>query len=170
MSDYIQIGYTKKTHGVKGALRLLIYDAYEDDALNNDCFFLEINNRYVPYFVQSVDKDKWLVQFEDVASKEVATALTSKGIFLQASDVVEKESNNDSDLEAAFLKGYELHDINLGRVGEIVDILEFPQQEMALLVIDEKEIFIPINEHLIHQILEEEQKIIFDLPEGILDL
>lgn len=174
MEDYIQIGYTKKTQGFKGVLRMVIEAPYEEDAINAGAFFLEINGRYLPYFIDEMEIDKnSFVKFEEVDSKEAAVALTSKGIYLRKSDIKEIKTiaeTPNGNLQYGYLKGYQLHDISLGVIGGILDVLEFPHQEMASVLYQEKEILIPINEQLIDSIDKDAKKVIFDLPEGILDL
>lgn len=174
MDNYIQIGYTKKTQGYKGVLRMVIENAYADDAINAGALFLEIDGRYLPYFVDEIEINKnSTVKFEEVDSKESAVKLTSKGIYLRQSDIKEIKSlevKPNEDLQYSFLKGYQLHDVSLGLIGEIVDILEFPHQEMASVIHQEKELLVPINEQLIDNIDEFVKKVVFDLPEGILEL
>jgi len=174
MQKYIQIGYTKKTQGVGGILKMHIELPYEATAHEADHFYLDINGRYLPYFIEGLELgDDALIKFEEVDSKEKATSLTSKGIYMLEKDLVLVDENAisaNSNLEYASLKGYTLHDEAVGEVGEIVEILEFPQQEMASIIYKEKEILIPINEGLISEILQAEKKIIMSLPEGLLDL
>jgi len=57
-----------------------------------------------------------------------------------------------------------------GVLGEIKEIIEYPQQEMAAIIIKEKEVLIPLNEQLILEIDEEKKLISMDLPEGLLNL
>jgi 16S rRNA processing protein RimM len=61
-------------------------------------------------------------------------------------------------------------DLELGELGRIIEVIEFPQQEMAVISHNKNEIFIPINENLIEKIDKEKQYIYMNLPEGILDI
>ena len=54
--------------------------------------------------------------------------------------------------------------------GEIKEVIAFPQQEMAVIFQEEKEIFIPLHKDLLEKIEEKKQCIHMNLPEGLLDL
>ncbi len=174
MQKYIQIGYTKKTYGVDGILKMHIELPYEATAYEAGHFYLEINGRYLPYFIEGIELGgDALIKFEEVNSKEVATSLTSKGIYVLEKDLIlvneDAITTNDS-MQYAYLQGYILQDETVGEVGEILEVLEFPQQEMASVTYKEKEVLIPLSEGLINEIIKTEKKIIMSLPEGLLDL
>ncbi|MEM6699798.1 MAG: hypothetical protein AAF599_15455 [Bacteroidota bacterium] len=55
-------------------------------------------------------------------------------------------------------------------IGVIEEVIEMPQQEMAVINYKDKEVLIPMNEDFILEILEEEKILKVELPEGLLDL
>ena len=65
---------------------------------------------------------------------------------------------------------FEIHDKILGKIGIIEEIIEYPQQEMAAIKFQEKEVLIPLNEQLILTIDAENKVIEMDLPDGLLEL
>jgi len=173
MEKYISIGYTKKTKGVKGELKIEVEDIYWEDFQKSTVVFLLQKGKEMPFFIEKIiDEKELLLKLEDVDSKEAAHDLTSKEMWLRASDVSEKEEvlETQSDLQFGHLVNYQIEDQTLGNVGIIKEVLEFPQQEMAIIFIEEKEILIPLNEELITKIDEANRVVAMDLPEGILEL
>ena len=172
---FVEIGYTKKTHGVQGWLRVQVEPEYLEDLLSTSAIFLSIQGQPVPYFVESFDtRNDLLIKLEDINSKEAAAELSGKALSLREQDLIPDEEREfeltEDELEYSFLTGYELHTADQGKIGAILEILEFPQQEMARLEIEAKDILIPLHEDFIQSINEEQKLVIMDLPEGLLDL
>jgi 16S rRNA processing protein RimM len=171
--EYVQIGFTKKAHGIQGELKVAIEPAFEDLFLEADRILIEIKGTRMPFFIQEVrGGGEWIVQFEDVKDRNAAIAIQSKPILLPAAEVpatVIAESN-ESELVYGFLVGYTLHDKHAGLIGPVEDVLDMPQQEMAQLTWQQRMVLIPLNESLIISINKAQKSITVDLPEGLLDL
>jgi 16S rRNA processing protein RimM len=174
MDEYIEIGYTKKCHGVKGELKIQVEDNYLEDFLKAKVVFIEIKGRHVPHFIENVRSgNDLLLKLEEVDSKNVAHELTSKTMFLQPKQVLKKEEREfevESNLEFEKYVDYTIWDMEQGEIGKIKEVVEFPQQEMAIIFQNEKEILIPLNESLIEKIEDKKQCIYMNLPEGLLEL
>ena len=174
MEKYTSIGFTKKEHRLKGELKVLVEDEYLEDFLKTPVIFLSIKGRHLPFFVEKATLENELtLKLEDVDSKEAAQLLSSKEIFLQPANILKKEERKievESDLVFGHLVDFTLVDAEIGELGKIEDVIEFPQQEMAVISHNEKEIFIPLHESLIEKIDEKKQYIYMNLPEGILDI
>lgn len=176
MEKYISIGFTKKEHRLKGELKLLVKDEYLEDLLKTPVIFLSIKGRHLPYFVEeAILENELIIKLEDVDSKEAAHLLSSKEIFLQAANILKKEEKElelevQSILVFGHLVDFTLVDTELGELGKIEEVIEFPQQEMAVISYQEKEVFIPLHESLIEKTDEKKQYIYMNLPEGILDV
>jgi len=170
MKETIHIGQTKKTFGIKGELKLSVEDRFLSSLEEADVLFLEIGGRQVPYFVEWIRLEHQnFVKFEDVDSKEAASQLSSKKLFLRKADLREDIDWSEG-LVYENCKGFTIIDEQYGEVGQISSIEAYPQQEMALVNFQEKEIMIPMNEHLISSIDEAAQRVVMNLPEGLLDL
>lgn len=63
-----------------------------------------------------------------------------------------------------------LVDQNAGEIGHITEVLEMPQQEMAAVQYQGREVLIPLNEQFIIEVDHATQKVLMDLPEGLLNL
>lgn len=174
MEKYTSIGFTKKCHGLKGDLKVMVEDEYLEDFLKSSVIFLSIKGRHLPYFVEKARLgNELLLKLEDVDSKETAHSLTSKEIFLQSTNILKEEEREFevvSNLVFGYLVDFTLVDTDLGELGKVEEVIEFPQQEMAVITYQEKEVFIPLHESLIEKIDEQKQYIYMNLPEGILDI
>ena len=174
MERYILIGITKKTYGTKGELKMKIEDKYLEDFMNAQVVFLKIGGKKVPFFLDGIRvSNSLLAKFEDIDSPEDAIPITSKEVYLREKDLIPEEARIFEVEETLVYKKYEgylIEDEGVGEIGVIQEIQEFPQQEMALIRFNEKEILIPIHEDLIIRIEESERKIVMKLPEGLLEL
>ncbi len=163
------IGYITKTKGLKGEVQMYFeFEAYED--LELDVLFVEMNGKMVPFFV---DKHKLypnstaLFYFEDIDHIDKAQPLVKKKVYLPLSKMPER---GEDDFTYNDLKGYSVSDETHGQLGEIIEVNEYPQQFVATVLYQEKEILFPLNEDMIVEIDEEEKILYVDLPEGLLDL
>ena len=171
MTQYTQIGFTKKTHGIRGELKLTVEDAYEDLLLESDRIFLEIRGSKQPFFIEHLrGGGELIVKFEDVDSREDALLLQSRGIFLPSSEIPEMETDDSGGLEYGRIVGYRIVDRQAGEIGTVEEVLEMPQQEMALVLYEGREVLIPLNPDFVKNIDDEATQVAVDLPEGLLSL
>lgn len=171
MKNLVSIGYTKKPHGLKGELKVLIDDLYLDDFLDAETIFLELKGKKLPFFIESVrEGNEILVKLEDIDSKEAADNIASKEIFLRESDIVPLDERELEEDDFVQYLGYQVQDSELGLIGAIEEIIEYPQQMMAVVNYQDREVLIPMNEAFIKKIQKKEKIIHMELPEGLLDL
>ena len=173
MSEYVQIGYTQKTHGVGGEIRIFIEDNYEDDFLQASVVFLDMDGQMVPYFVEYIRGNHAdILKFEDISSREEAQKLKSRQVYLRAEDleVPAQEAPAEDATGFAFLEGFEVFDLEMGSLGPILRIDEYPHQEMAVINYKGREVMIPLHESLVESVDKEKRAIHLALPEGLLDL
>lgn len=169
--EYKQIGYTQKTHGVAGEIKVFIEEPYDDLFLDQDRIFLDIKGTKQPFFIESIrGKAEFIVKFEDINQREAAQLLQSKGLFLLAHEVPAALAAEAPTLEYAGLTDFRLVDEALGDIGRIEEILEMPQQEMAVLHYKGREVLVPLNPQFIQSVDKTGKIVRVALPEGLLDL
>jgi len=174
-NDYINIGYTKKTHGVGGELKVFIEARYLEDFFKNERIFIDIKGVKVPYFITNVRGSLDLIfQLEDVKNKEAAFSLQSREIFLRPQDLIPEHRREieviEDSLEYEHLNGFMLVDQTAGEIGVIDEILDMPQQEMAFLRHKGREVLVPLNKNYIVSVDTKQRRVLMDLPEGLLDV
>jgi 16S rRNA processing protein RimM len=172
LPGFIRIGSTGKTRGIDGEIKLYLDNAYINSALEAEFLFIEHNGNKVPLRIEHVrEVQDVLVKFHGVNDPGAASQWASCDVFLPGDEISGQTVDvSDTDLEYALLKGFTIHDKTLGEIGSIIEIKEFPQQEMAILKHSEKEILIPLNPHFIIEIDHEGQVVHMDLPPGLLDI
>lgn len=170
---YIKIGFTKKTVGTKGALKITIEPKYLEDISKTNVVFLKLGN-YIPFFIEKVKlSSSSTILFEDVATETEAAPFSSKEIYLRDSDILKEEERTkveEDPLEFGYLNGFIIHDIKEGKIGQIIEIQQFPQQEMAIVNFKEKEIMIPLNDSFILKVDKKNRIVKMELPNGLLEI
>lgn len=172
MSKTVSIGFTKKPHGLKGEIKLHVEERYLEDLLNADIVILDLKGKQTPFFVEDVRVGNNIIaKFEDINTPEAAMGIASKELFLRESDLIpDDEREIEVDIPPfEHCVGYMIK--NEGKeVGTINEIAEFPQQEMAIVIYNKKEILIPLNHQFIKKVDDAKKVIEMELPEGLLDL
>lgn len=167
--NYIKVGKTKKAHGTEGGIRLAVRERYEDAVLNAEVIFLSISGRQVPFFVEKVLHEAPLVlKLEEVDDRDAAYAIASQEVYLRKQDIPEQALPQTPDF--MLLEGYQILVEGVGEIGAISRVAEYPQQIMAIIEKEGRELLIPLNEAFILGIDPERQCILMELPEGLLEL
>jgi 16S rRNA processing protein RimM len=170
MPDYVEVGYTQKTHGVKGELKFFVEDPFFDLIIEKNRVFLDIKGVKVPYFIKEIrGAEGNIIHFDDVPNREAALLLQSRKMYLPASEVPEDLEMEPEGPAYAGLTGFMLVDAQAGPVGPIEEVLEMPQQEMALVRYKGRETLIPLNTHFIQGVDTERREVLVDLPDGLLE-
>ncbi len=170
----IPIGFTKKPHGLKGEIKLHVTERYLEDLMHTDVVILEIKGKPTPFFVDDIRVGNTTIgKFEDIDTPESALSIANKEIFLREEDIIpddfrEFEIENDG-LAYEKCMGYVIFDGDK-EIGSIIDILEYPQQEMAVVMFENREIMIPLNAAFVIKRDDEAQRIMMELPEGLIEL
>lgn len=169
---FLEIGKINKPHGLQGELKAQVEDKFLADISEAEAFFIELKGTYTPYFIEYIrGKGRLLLKLEDVDNKESAAFLTNKKLYLRREDIQLTDAEiDDRGLEYQFIEGFVLFDEQVGRLGIIESVEEFPQQEMAIVLFQEKQCLIPLNALWIVQIDEASKEITMNLPEGLIDI
>lgn len=171
-SDMLAIGRIHKPHGVKGELKMQIEEDFIPDMDYLTVLFLEVKGQPVPYFVEEIrGAGAQLIKLEDVHTKEAAQPLAGATIYVRKSDL-QWDEEDIAAWEAGYegYEGYTLYGEVEGIVGVITQIIELPQQDLAIVNYQEREVMIPLHDDLVTDIDDEAQTLTLQLPAGILDL
>lgn len=173
MSDFVQIGYIQKTHGVGGELRISIEEEFLEDFLHCHALFIEQGGHMLPFFIEYIrGASDDILKLEDVGTREEAQKFSACHVFLQQKDLIPAEDRENKPYapQFEFLEGYFAQDKQTGPLGEIIRVDEYPQQEMAVVRFQSREVLIPLHPHFISHIDQDKKTITLDLPEGLLHL
>lgn len=167
--DYFKIGYILRPHGLKGQVTISLDDQAPEEIGELKSFFLEKNNRLIPYFITaiSVKGDKAFVKLEDVDTPEAAQEITKQSIYLPKSA---RPKSGRGDFYEDEIIGFEVIDDVGNPIGKIAGVTAAGPNKLLVLVHDEKEVLIPLNGPFIKSINKTKKRITVELPEGFLDI
>lgn len=166
----IGVGFTKKTHGAQGELKITLKDEYFDDFVNAEVVFINMQGKPLPFFIENMrEAGDIILKIEEVDSPAEAKNLTSKELFLREKDIkISKKAGTVLTFE--LLVGYELWDEQTGCLGKIKEIEALPHQHLAIVEYEGREVFIPLHPQMVVNLDEKAKKIVLRLPEGLLEL
>ena len=165
MEGYIQVGVFKKPHALQGAVKAFLEDGYEVDLVKATVLFIDQNGKAFPYFLESVLLDDLvIINLEDVDTPEAARHLNGKKIYLRSSDVSSVVQEEEDYV------GFKIIDEEVGEIGVIDEVLEYPEQLMGVVNYKEKETLIPLIKAFIQKIDKQNQILFLTLPQGLLEL
>jgi len=167
--DYFYLGKITKAHGYDGKV-VAFLDVDEPEAYRDlDMVFLNINGRLVPHFIESrsLKNNKLIIQFQGVKDAEGSAILVNKELYLPLS-VLPKLSGNKFYFHEVI--GFQLIDEDFGLLGQIEEILDYPNQAVIQVFHNTKEVLIPITENVIQKVDRKNKVIHVKSPEGLLDV
>jgi len=167
--DHFRIGSVLKTKGLKGEMQMYV-DFEGIEKIKFTSVFIDIAGKLVPYFISSIkylQNNQAYLNLEDVDTIEKAAMLVKKDIYLP-NKLMPKKKKEEFTLKD--VKGFIAVDENHGELGEITEVAEYPQQLIATVIYQNKEVLFPLNVDIIKGIDVEGSEIYVDLPEGLLDV
>ena len=168
LDEYITIGKVGKSYGKDGALKLGVEERYEQSVLDSAVLFIPVAGKPAPFFVEAyLSEEPLIVKLEEVDSKEDAQPLCNQPLFLRPQDL-QAEEEEEEGYQAII--GYTIHDEEAGKIGVIHGVQELPEQVLAVVAYEGRDILIPINEHFLRDFDPERKTVLMDLPAGLLDL
>ncbi|MCW3073235.1 MAG: rRNA processing protein RimM [Flaviaesturariibacter sp.] len=166
---YYKIGKLVSAFGLKGELILKHNLGKKTELKGLQAIFVEERKEsFIPWFIESVraktDDELYLV-LQDVITREAATKLVQKEVWLTEADF-KKFASTTAPIN---LLGYSI--IDAGKdLGKILEVIEQPHQILCRLEIQGKEVLIPLHEETIQKIDRKAQKVLVELPDGLLEI
>src|ERR1051326_5510183 len=163
MTEYFKIGKFVSTFGLKGEL-VLKHNLGKKTSLKglHAIFIEEKKESFIPWFIESTkikNEEELYVKLEGIATKEQATKLAQKQVWLPETDF-KKFSSKTSPIN---LLGYEIIENNKS-LGKILEVIEQPHQILCRIEYQGKEAYIPLHEETILKIDKKKQQVIVMLP------
>lgn len=163
------VGRIVKTHGLKGEVTLRIDNEQFDEIEELNYFLLDVKDTLIPFFVEDIvyHSNKAFVLFQDLKTMEAASQLVGTSVYLPLDLLPEKEGN---DFYSHEVVGFTVFDEERGELGTVQEIIEYPTQSLIQIVIDGKEVLIPIHDDIIKDVDREGNKIYIIAPNGLIDM
>lgn len=163
------VGKIVKTHGLKGEVTLRIDNEQFDDVEELNYFLLDINEKLIPFFIENITfhSNKSFILFQDLKTLEAASQLVGKSAYLPLDLLPEREGN---DFYSHEVVDFLVVDEEKGELGKVQDIIEYPTQSLIQIIVNDKEILIPIHDDIIKNVDREAGKILIKAPNGLIDM
>lgn len=169
MTQYFKIGKLVATFGVQGQLVLEHSLGKKTGFKGLETIFIEDKkDTFLPYFLSSAkikNDNETFISVEGIESKEAARVLMKKEVWLTEDDF-KKFAANASPI--SFL-GFTIVD-NKQELGEVIEVIEQPHQILCTIIMEGKEILIPVHEDSLQKIDKKNRKLYVDLPDGLLEI
>jgi 16S rRNA processing protein RimM len=169
MASYLKLGKIVSAHGLKGEIVLTHHLGKPADLKKVEVLYVEEKkDNLLPYFIQQAKKKsatEILVLLEGVDTREKAQQLVTRAVWLPQ----EQFERLASPTAPASLLGFQVID-HQNVLGEIIEVIEQPQQLLCKVIIQNKEVLIPINEDTLIEIDQAARHVMVQLPEGLLDI
>ena len=170
VTQFFLIGKTLKSHGTGGQLRLLIEDHLKSYIKKGTYIFLDLDGSKIPFKIADVNvAAHFVIDLEDVTDKKNSDQLSGLDIWIPLAVVHARHQRSPKNLKDKWNE-YVVEDTVGGNVYKIIRVEEYPQQLMAVVVIENREVLIPLSDALISEIDRSAKIIRMQIPEGLLDL
>ena len=156
------VGKIVSKHGFKGNLNISIDASFIDDIFEGDYLFVIIDQKGVPFLIESLNSTKQIVKLQFVDSEEIALELVGKDVAIEFSENHAQSTSNGLD-------GFLLYDQHKTLIGNITAIEEYPGHPMLVVNCENREILIPLIEDWITNLNEDSRTLHMSLPEGLLN-
>lgn len=170
MVQLIHIGHSAKSRGVAGKFKARIRDQFKPDLSKARALFINLSGSKVPFLLESVeDHGHMVIKVEEIDSPEAVSQLLSKELYLDINEISDP-SLLTSERSNHQLVGYNITDQHGTALGQILEVIQYPDQLLAKISYKKKDVLIPIHEDLILELVEAKNEIKLEIVDGLLDL
>lgn len=169
MESYIKTGKLVSAHGLTGELVLQHELGKRSDLRSLKALFVEVKKgSFLPYFItraKATANNEVLVLLEGIADREQAQQLVGKYCWLPQEQFTKLAAPS----APATLLGYRILEEDK-ELGTIEEVIEQPQQLLCKIIMQQKEVLIPLHESSLLSIDHDDKIVYVQLPEGLLDI
>ncbi len=170
----LSVARINRLFGVDGQVMISLYPTLPEDFDCNEPLFAKIGGLNVPLYIEHFERRGRagaVVAFADIDTERRATELLNSELFMAENE----EELEDIDGEEFFMEdlvGFTVEAISQGEsyAGELTAYYDSTKNPLFGVTIDGREVLVPAAEEFIGGIDFEGHKIIFILPEGLLEL
>ncbi len=170
-TDCQNIGFFRKTHGIRGELILEFEPRFELSVEDASRFFIELDGLLVPFFIEEnglrfKSGNTAIVTLKWVDTEKYAKRLTGSSVYLFKTDIVD----DDTEPLESQLINYLLIDVALGEIGIINRVDDYAGNIVITVNYRGREILIPYNDNLLQEVDEFRKTIKLKLPDGLIEI
>ena len=168
--DFYYLGKILKTYGSKGHLLVYFDVDYTKTYADLKTVFIGIDDDRIPYFIADLElKQNKLasIRFEDVETLEDAKIFPGHEMYLPASMLPQLKGKKFYYHE---ITGFTVFDEKRGNIGVLSSVLDLPYQSLMQIKNGEKEILIPLVDHILLKVDRKKKELYIRAPEGLIDI
>ena len=166
MEKKFAIARVSKPFGMKGAVRLAPLSRYCEDYISEKPIFLgdsETSSKEIELLEKARDGKQVRCVFKGIDSRDEAEAIKGKYVF--ASVLIDDKINQISGDLLGYTVVTDIGDI----IGELIEILWLPVNDIYVIRNEDREILIPVIPEVIKSIYHDERAIEITPMDGLLD-
>jgi len=166
--EYFNLGVISKVFSFKGEIVARLDVEVPNLFDNLPAIFLEEKGNLVPYFVEKLDPQIngfVRIKFRGIDTQEQAKKILKCLLYLP-DNLLPKLKEDEFYFHE--IVGFTAFDEDDKEVGEIVEVYDLPNNPVAEILINGKELLVPLN--LMIELDKKNQKIYIEIPEGLVDL
>jgi len=169
LDDCFELGYIVKPHGTKGEVQVYLDVDNPEEYAKMESVFVAYGPNLVPFFIENTKAvGKGIaIKFDEVNSVEEAEKLRSLKLYLPL-DVLPQLKSSQFYYHEVIL--FDVIDENLGPLGKVKEFYLKGNQDLMVMVYQDKEVLIPITDDIILRVNRKEKQLIVNLPAGLLDI
>ena len=169
--DYIQLGYIGKAHGLNGEVKA-VFDVPDIlDYQYERALFLAKGDHPISLFqleyMKIVSNSMAIVQFEGVNGREEAEAMKGHTIYFPKEFLPPLP---EGEFYYYQVENFRVRDENLGELGTVRTFWVGSAQDVMVMDYQEKEVLIPVTDHIVLRADFQAEEVITCLPEGLLEI
>ncbi len=169
-SECYYLGYVSKAQGFKGGVISFLDVDNPTQYKKLGRVLVDMNGILTPFFLESINlKDKGFahMKFEGVNSKDDASNITGKELYLPLTDLPKLPEN---EYYLHDLVGMTVEDASAGELGKVDSVLDFSRNPLIQVVKGGEEVLIPISKPFLVKVDKAAKRIHVDLPEGLIEV
>ena len=168
--NFIELGYTKKTFGIKGVIEVYLDVDNPKDYKNIKELFIQMDKEVLALEVENITfrNNKPYIKFKDYDSIDDSKNIAKKTLLFPESQLPQLSENQYYYHELIDMQVFEKE--NKKPIGEVKRIYTDYATDRHFLELNPHGTLIPIIDHFILDVHKAEKKIIVALPEGFLDV
>lgn len=169
---YTSVGKLGKPHGIRGAFRFLFHRELKNNKKHPDYLIIQQQGNSLPWFIVEIEWlgfNEGLIFFEDITTPEKARKFSGSELMVSEKEL--KKYFKNSVGEFAFLIGFIALQKHGHILGTIIEVAENPGQILCTIEKENgEECMVPLVDAFIVNTDKRKKEIVFDLPEGLLDI
>ena len=144
--DLFSIGKVLKARGLRGEVKVFLYNRDSDIMSKDISFWLNNNNKFSAYNIEYHKKlNKYhIIKFTDIINREESEEINDSILYVSRSDLY-----NEKGYYLIDLIGFLIKDELNNSYGEVIDIINLPSNDSLLINYNNKEVLIPIIDDFI---------------------